>query len=783
MPDSPGQIPQISVSPTKPPVSNNYPKADPDFVDPPSFIPGYYCCAPNELGLVCPNQNPADNGGCTEAFITCQGGRCTLNNTTIVCNAFSFPTFNGDQVPMLKTALNGTAMAPYAKIAFEKYNDDGVINLDATAQTIITMGNESQCGASLCNEEICKAAIKSFQYGFGVKQQGASCKVTIVDEKGSEFALWVQRLVKNLEGASTPVAGNLRMKAQFGWYITGGDPTDMCGQDAALPSPYNVNTPAPPGQNNAYLVLSPVMYFIPTWINVNFDRNKFIYQIEGVDVTSLAQTTPQGKNQGSDKAPMYLTTAIENLGKQAQPPFRVQFRALDPSGNLIDMQFVKRDGKPSDRACKCEENFPGEGYGPWDTWKTGNKPPLEAINDWLTSYAVGAFDTTGYTQNPTGRVGVTMNYDPTFKAGTILNTNDSRCTSGTGDVNGIGTCFIPGHTQDNLVDNLPQYGSLIVWADSLIWCNNNMPDPFWDSRMKAVYLVNGGNCGSPVLSFHPSLRWNWMAGIATGGAINAVDGQALRQAGGLVKANCRIAASNGPIKVNVPNANAVALKIANEKESVAEATLLHVMANLPRDAIEAELVVQGDPSPWLCSPLFAYGRTVGIIFINPFFLDGQDTTTGCPTWAADDPSDNKTSICNNILTNKGWMVMGVDHQISDGKYITTIKLFLGAPGARVQDANFKAPPPPMGMAAMALSSSPSNSNANNLGAWDNGDNTVPYGGQFSPVSSYAVGSTSAGWVMDLDDEGFPIWVGGGEAGDDGYDIPDEIPDDINNVLV
>jgi hypothetical protein len=814
-----------TATPIKPPVCPDPPpKDDPDFISTPQFLGNYYCCVPDQFlngsGFVCPNPLSPILGGCEGAFISCDNvpqGRCHILSSSSVCNNFSFPTVNTEGAPMLKTPLNGTTMAPFAKIAFEQYDKNGCIDVQATASTIITMGNCSQCGAvspacetsqfeticfncgaqvKICGSEICKAAIKSFQYGFGVKQQGNTCKVTIVDEKGSEFSTWVQRIVKNLEGAATPVGGVYRMKCQFGWYITGGDPADVCGQDATVPTPYSPTTPAPPGLNTAYLVLSPVMYFLPNWINVNFDRNKFIYQLEGVDTLARGQETFQMKTYGTDKSPMYLTRAITELGRDSQPQFRVQFRALDTKGQIIDLQFVKRENTPGDRACKCDESFDGEGYGPLGVWRTGNKPPLEAINDWLTSWGVAAFDTSGYSKSAFGRVGMTANYDSTFVQGSILPTADSRCTSGTGIVDGIGTCAITGGTPDVSAklacpatnpNCIPQYGSLIVWADSLVWCNNNLSDTFWDARMKAVYLVNGGNCGSPVLSFNPSLRWHFYAGLATGGSIVPANGTPDRQADALVKTNCRIASSNGPAKVNVVPATDLMNKTGDEKGAVQQAAALHLMANLPMQAIEAELVVQGDPSPWLCSPLLAYGRSVGIVFINPFFLDKQDNTTGCPQWLACDPDPLNpgqcapgSSICNNILTNKGWLILGVDHQITDGKYITTIKLYLPAPGAETQDSNVTPPPPPPVPPGPPVPPPPTPPDAVSLGGWNGGNpsaanNTMPYGGRFSPVSSYAVGSDSVGWVDATSTDPSPTWVAGGEAGDDGYNVPSDIP--------
>lgn len=158
----------------------------------------------------------------------------------------SFPSENDDGMPMLKTPLNATSQSPWVKIGFLSYNADGTLNSESTANTVLTMGNVSQPGTE-GKTEICKAAIKAFQYGWGTTNQGNVVKVTIVDQKGAEFQDWVQRLIKNVETATTPVKGVYKMICQWGWYISGGGAGDQCGQPAGGSSPGD-------GENSSYII-------------------------------------------------------------------------------------------------------------------------------------------------------------------------------------------------------------------------------------------------------------------------------------------------------------------------------------------------------------------------------------------------------------------------------------------------------------------------------------------------------------------------------------------------
>ena len=92
-------------------------------------------------------------------------------------------------------------------------------------------------------------------------------------------------------------------------------------------------------------------------------------------------------------------------------------------------------------------------------------------------------------------------------------------------------------------------------------------------------------------------------------------------------------------------------------------------ANKNYESVEAEMRIQGNPA--LDNIYDLITKTVSIIVINPFHLanggNGIDWLIPAP--------------CNDILSNKNWRVKGVSHEVREGTYTTTLKLFLVSPGS------------------------------------------------------------------------------------------------------
>jgi hypothetical protein len=96
----------------------------------------------------------------------------------------------------------------------------------------------------------------------------------------------------------------------------------------------------------------------------------------------------------------------------------------------------------------------------------------------------------------------------------------------------------------------------------------------------------------------------------------------------------------------------------------------HLKAGIPSGGITAELRILGDPRQPFCED--GLKRPVSIVAINPFHIQ-QNVNAGCGEWLA-------IPGCNEILSNKQWLVNGINHSIKEGNYTTTLKLFLAAPG-------------------------------------------------------------------------------------------------------
>lgn len=555
--------------------------------------------------------------------------------------------------PPIKQLLNGTTQSPWVRLAFQKYcSDDGMStgiiqrSVPATNKTIITTGNISQPAND--GDDKCSAVIKSFQYGWGTANAGNKCTVTILDQKGSEFETWVkERLVKNVEGASHPYKGIYQMKVQFGWFITGGGPDDVCGQPFATPG----TDPTPAGYNTSHVWCSPILWFMPDSVSASYDGNKFVFEIQGADLLVRGQENTISQTFGSDIAPEYFVNAVQELGRVSTPPFNVCFKQRNQTtGAIEDLRFIKRPGANDDDVS----------LGPLDKWVAYQINPLATIHQWLKGVlAEGGLVKDGV---DTGR-GITMNYDSTYDKQQL----DIQCNE-----------IEP--EPDTCNDEKPDVGRLTLWADPKATCQSDFTPTQLNGRIAAVYIINGGSC-SPVLSFNPTVRWNFFAALKGGGSTIPTSGKMQKQSEGAAVAACAISGGVGP-RVETHSSSNMINYVNDVKTLVQAATVKHTLANQGVSAIEAELRIQGDPSLYYSSPIYGAGKTVGIVFINPFYLDAEPGET-CPSWTTLTSGD---SVCNSTFTNKAWFIRGVDHQIREGSYITILKLTLPLPGSEMLDA-------------------------------------------------------------------------------------------------
>ncbi len=192
-----------------------------------------------------------------------------------------------------------------------------------------------------------------------------------------------------------------------------------------------------------------------------------------------------------------------------------------------------------------------------------------------------------------------------------------------------------------------------------------------------TYIVNGGNCSS-VIEFSPTIEWTWGHLGKSGGFIGTGSAETGQRQG---MEEGRIIQAPSPegvgVETSAPN-DSYATCTYGPREAVKksqEAESHHQKANNSKAGIpfpiEAELRVQGDPK--FVSPAQLIGRKIGIVAINPFHLFGGDA---CGDWLA-------LPGCNTIFSNNSWQVMGVNHMIKEGSYVTTFKVRLDVPGSTV----------------------------------------------------------------------------------------------------
>jgi hypothetical protein len=193
------------------------------------------------------------------------------------------------------------------------------------------------------------------------------------------------------------------------------------------------------------------------------------------------------------------------------------------------------------------------------------------------------------------------------------------------------------------------------------------------SRYLGTYVVNGGNC-SPVISFNPTIAWDKGyipgGGGATGGASTGDFGEFAEPENNIEKAGTQtsIAAEQNQWNFRNPEDQSDEANNALSAHEHAEGKTI----NGPVKGWEADLKIIGDPA-FIDLPEMM-GATLGIVFINPFYIDE------C-VWI-------QRPMVNSMLSNKNYMVVGITHQISAGSFTTNFKLRLTIPNV---DLDFDAP--------------------------------------------------------------------------------------------
>lgn len=218
-------------------------------------------------------------------------------------------------------------------------------------------------------------------------------------------------------------------------------------------------------------------------------------------------------------------------------------------------------------------------------------------------------------------------------------------------------------------------GELIFWENTRPDCGINSN---WDEGCLGTYVVNAGK-NSPVIEFNPKIKWDFAAVTAVGGAMGDLKADGMQTAGAKNPgADCLPRDKvDGAGQIQQTNASdtqkdrlgSEAVKEA-AKADIEEKKTIRISSY---SGVEADLVVIGDPlfAPPMESMI---AKNVAIVLINPFHIVPNGSS--CGEWLSG-------PTCNDILSNKGWIITSVTHKIEAGVYTTTIGVNLTTPGIHV----------------------------------------------------------------------------------------------------
>ena len=231
-------------------------------------------------------------------------------------------------------------------------------------------------------------------------------------------------------------------------------------------------------------------------------------------------------------------------------------------------------------------------------------------------------------------------------------------------------------------DNIPSSPTVTMWEDNEIECDER---PSCGANHIGTFIVNGGKC-SNVISFNPNINWpTGFAAMAKGGGAGATQNSEGKKKDNERPKGCAPqGGSQAGLMQSIPHTRQGTDYYGTDKNTkqTEKSQMAHNKANINREGIqpiEAELRIQGHPGHKFVDAWDIHAAYAAIVVINPFNLAGP-WWDGCGDWQV-----LADSGCNTVLSNKYWKVMGVNHQIKEGSYVTTLKCVLPVPGVDISE--------------------------------------------------------------------------------------------------
>ena len=191
------------------------------------------------------------------------------------------------------------------------------------------------------------------------------------------------------------------------------------------------------------------------------------------------------------------------------------------------------------------------------------------------------------------------------------------------------------------------------------------------SNFLGTYVINGGDI-SPVISFSPKIEISAVPttnrGSVAAGSTRSRSVKIPECGEGTPKAEeGATIVTQAAVRENQLN-SATPKELPNKIAKSARASIEAAKSIMPLvQGITADLTIQGDPR--LVWPETIQGSYISVIFVNPFSFKqnfiGADKVEG--NWLASPPT-------NSLLSQSMTIVVGVEHDISDGKWETKLKI-------------------------------------------------------------------------------------------------------------
>lgn len=364
-------------------------------------------------------------------------------------------------------------------------------------------------------------------------------------------------------------------------------------------------------------------YVVVTGMETSFHEGKFHIEMTATDLVKSMFEGATTEKFGSEDANWTLKQALTKLFVKAEPPNVKEFEIASLEGG--QKHTAKFDPRVVDRP------YSDATEGPRWYWHGEGRNKLELAREWVRK------------TRSDNKKGWVFQYDST----------------------------VPG-------------GKVIMWEDTPPKCQNQD----WEPWCIGTYIVNGSK-DSPVIEFNPKWNWSFDHLSSVNGGTNetnvapfTADGNTYGSQRSMGRFECtplnRVSQPGGGARIYETAWSYLMNRYLGSDGGSEKAARFTEVANRADrrfivTGLEANLVLIGDPV--LDDPVMLFGKTVKIVFMNPYYIGYQ----GEEKDKEKDWLQRPTAI-NPVLTNTGWMIMGVTHKIELGNYTTILNLRLAMPG-------------------------------------------------------------------------------------------------------